>query len=239
MEEIYCGLFDYYDHWSSIDPRLEKHHKPLSDAADVFAHDLVNLSAYAEQILYWLKPENIRSGESVVVVGAVAEAFLTAARSACDGLSVALAYAASAKTGQAPSHSLRALLRWAEKNPRRVAAAARPTFQCDFEWFWSLRSIRDCLVHDGATPIIHCDGKQFNLWLHQANRGWIKREPLLPMLAGVTQEVVGLGHNISAAVGRRFPLPHDRHRTRVLHGITIRSLHRLVDVAPEYAAPSP
>ena len=239
VDEIYCGLFDYYDQWSSVDPRLEEHHDPLSHVADGFAHDLVNLSAYADQVLYWLRPENLRTGSAVVVVGALAEAFMTSSRSACDGLSIALAYAASEKKGQAPSGSLRALLQWAEKNPRRVAAAAGPAFEWDFDWFWRLRSIRDRLVHDGATPTIHCDGKQFNLWLHHSTRGRITREPLLPMLARITQGVLGLGQTVSNAVGHRAPLPRDRYRTRVLQGITIRSLHRLVSLAPEYAAESP
>ena len=102
-DEIHCGLFDYYDHRSEIDPRLEDHYDPLSHVADVYAHDLVNQSVYAQQILHWLKPENIRSGFSVVVVGALAEAFITGARSTCDGLSVALSYVAAEKKGQAPN----------------------------------------------------------------------------------------------------------------------------------------
>ena len=238
VDEIYCGLFDYYDHWDDVDPRLEEHHDPLSHAADVFAHDLVNLSAYAQQILYWLQPVNLQSGSSVVIVGALAEAFIVSARSACDGLSVALSYAASEKRGQAPSGSLRALLQWADKHPHRVVMAVRPTFENNFDWFWRLRSIRDHLIHSGVSPTIHCNGKQFNLWLH-STRGWITREPLLPMLASVTQNVIALSRYISESVSRRFPLPRDRHRTRMLQGITVRSLHRLVDIAPEYAVPSP
>jgi hypothetical protein len=34
-DQIYCALFDFYDHRSEIDPRLEKHHSYLSRAADV------------------------------------------------------------------------------------------------------------------------------------------------------------------------------------------------------------
>ena len=238
-DEVYCGLFDYYDHWAEVDPRLSEHHDPLSHVADVFAHDLVNLSVYAQEILYWLKSENIRSAASVVIVGALAEAFIASARSACDGLSIALSYAASDKKKQAPSGSLRALLEWGKKNPHRIVAGVRPVFEFDYDWFWELRSMRDHLVHGGVTPTIHCDGRQFNLWLHHSTRGWITREPLLPMLAGVTQNVVGLGRRISKSLICRFPLPCDRHGTRMLHGVTIRSLHKLVDIAPDYAVPSP
>ncbi len=238
-DEIHCGLFDYYDHWDEVDTRLEDHHDPLSHVADVFAHDLVNMSVYAQQILYWLKPENIRCSSSVVAVGALAEAFITSARSTCDVLGVALSYVAAEKKGQAPSSSLRALLHWARKNPNRVTAAVRPAFDYDFDWFWELRSIRDHLVHNGVHPTMHCDGKQFNLWLHHATRGWVAREPLLPMIASVTQNVIDLARHVSEFVQRCIPLPDDRYRTRMLHGVTVSSLYELVEVAPKYAVPSP
>ena len=238
-DEVHCGLFDFYDHWEHVDPRLSEHHDPLSHVADVFAHDLVNLSAYAQEILYWLRPENIRSVASVVVVGALTEAFIVSARSACDGLSIALSYVASVKKKQAPSGSLRALLTWGKENPHRVVAGVKPAFECDYDWFWKLRSFRDYLIHCGATPTIHCDGRQFNLWLHHSTRGWIERKPLLPILADVTENVIKLAQRISESVICRFPLPCDRHRTRMLHGVTIRSLHRLVDIAPDYAIASP
>ena len=172
-DEIHCGLFDYYDHWDEIDARLEDHHDPLSHVAEVFAHDLVNMSVYTEQILHWLKPENIRSetGSAVVVVAALTEALITCARSACDGLSVAFSYVAAENKDQAPNDSLRALLEWARKHPNHVTQLVKPAFDFDFDWFWNLRSIRDHLVHNGVHPTVHCDGRQFNLWLHHSTRG--------------------------------------------------------------------
>ena len=238
-DEIHCGLFDYFDHWHEIDPRLNLHHDPLSHVAEIYAHDLVSLSAYAGQILHWLRPENIRSAPSLVVVSAMTEAFITVARSACDGLGVALSYVTPEKKGQAPADSLRALLKWARKNPNLVAKAVRPAFDFDFKWFWELRSIRDHLVHSGVYVNIHCDGKQFNLWLHHPIRGWITREPLLPMLADTTQNVFDLGHHVSKFVQDRIPMPSDRQCTRMLHGVTIHSLYQLMKVAPDYAKPSP
>ena len=243
-DEIHCGLFDYHDHWKTIDPRLERHHDPLSHVAEIFAHDLVNLSVYAGQILHWLRPENIRSHPSVVVVGAVTEAFITVARSACDGLALALLYIAPKKIGQKQKigqneiDTLPALRKWARENPNLVDEAISPAFDYDFEWFGELRSIRDHLIHKGASAGIHCDGKQFNLWLAHP-RGWISREPLLPMLADTTQNVIDLGQHVSKFVQLRIPLSSDRQRTRMLHGVTIHSLYELMEVAPDYAKPSP
>ena len=243
-DEIHCGLFDYHDRWYEIDPRLEPHHDPLSHIAEVFAHDLVNLSVYAGQILHWLRPENIRSHPSVVVVGAVTEAFITVARSACDGLALALLYIAPKKIGQKQKiekkeiDTLPALRQWAREKPNLVAEAISPAFDYDFEWFTELRSIRDHLVHKGVHANIHCDGKQFNLWLTHP-RGRISCEPLLPMLADTTQNVIDLGQHVSKFVQRRIPLPSDRQRTRMLQGVTIHSLYELIEVSPEYAKPSP
>ncbi|MCY3823350.1 MAG: hypothetical protein OXG62_05725 [Nitrospinae bacterium] len=238
-DELHCGLFDYYDHWREKDQRLDERHDSISHVAEVYAHDLVNLSVYAGQILHWLRPENIQSPPSVVVVSAVTEAFITVARSACDGLGVALSQVASENQGQVPKDSLRALLNWACNHPNRVAKEVRPAFDYDFEWFWQLRSIRDYLVHKGAHANIHCDTKQFNLWLHIPNKGWIKREPLLPILAQTTQNLIDLGDHISKFVEDRMPLPNDRYRTRMLQGVTIHSLYELIKVAPKYAKPSP
>lgn len=238
-DEIQCGLFDYYDLWSEIDPRLELHHDPLSHVAEIFAKDLVNLSVYAGQILHWLRPENIRSGTSVVVVGAVTEAFITVARSACDGLAVALSYVGAEKIGQKKIDSLPSLLKWARENPNLVAEAISPAFDYDFKWFSELTTFRNYLVHRGVHANIHCDGKQFNLWLQHPALGWIKREPLIPMLANATTNVLDLGHHVTKFVQHRIPLPSDRQRTRMLNGVTIHSLHELMEVAPEYAKPSP
>jgi hypothetical protein len=47
--------------------------------------------------------------------------------------------------------------------------------------FRNIRTLRDHVVHGGADANIHCDGHQFNLWL-VSSKGWITREPLLPLL---------------------------------------------------------
>ena len=238
-DEIHCGLFDYYDHWTEQDARLGGHCAPLSQTAEVFANDLVNLSVYAGQILHQLKPENIVQAPSVVVVGALTEAYITAARSACDGLGIALSYIAAEKNGQAPDDSLRSLIMWAQKNPNRIAETVRPLLDYDFSWFWELRSIRDQLIHKGARATIACDGKQFYLWLHSPERGWIMRESLIPRLAQTTRCLADFADFVSELAQRRVPLPSDRHRTRMLHGVTIHSLHQLLEVASNFTKPSP
>ena len=238
-DEIYCCLFDYHDHWSKMDLRLKLHHDPLSHIAEFFAMDLVNLSVYAGQILHWLRPENIHSGTSVVVVGAVTEAFITVARSACDGLAVALSYVATEKIGQKKIDNLPSLLKWAGEKPNLLAEAISPAFDYDFRWFLELTTFRNRLVHKGFHPNIHCDGKQFNLWLLHPTRGFITREPLIPLLAHVTKNLIDLGQHVAKFVQHRIPLPSDRQRTRLLHGVTIHSLNELMEVAPDYAKPSP
>jgi hypothetical protein len=239
-DEIYCALFDFYDIWSEIDPRLEKHHAYLSRAADVFAHDLVNMATYANEILKWLEPGNIRfdRGASVVVVGAMSEAYIVSARSACDSLAIALGYIATEKPGQAPTESLRKLLGWAKKNPNRVRDDVGDAFAKDFDWFWRLRSLRDHLVHGGTQANIHCDGKQFNLWMHSPTKSWVTRQPLLPLLAEAYDRILDLGDFVAQVVQRVVPLPEDRRRPRVLHGVRINALHRLSETALEKANPS-
>lgn len=239
VDEVHCGLFDYYDHYLDKDPRLGEQCEPFSVAADILAHDLVNLSVYAMQILRWLEPTNIRSEASVVVAGAMSEAFFVSARSACDALGTALACAAARKRGQAPTSSLGDLLRWVKRHEKRVAPDAKPAFNYDFTWFWALRSIRDHLVHNGVHGTVHCNGRQFNLWLHHPTRGWIMREPLLPLLATTVQDLLHFMDHASEHLHRCIPIPHDRHGTRMLHGVTIHSLHKLIEIAPDYAEPSP
>jgi hypothetical protein len=75
------------------------------------------MATYAHEILTWLEPDKIRSeqGASVVFVGAMSEAYIVSARSACDSLAIALGYVATAKLGQAPTESLRGLLEWARR----------------------------------------------------------------------------------------------------------------------------
>ncbi len=88
--EIASRLLDYYDHWESVDPRLSEHSAALSPCSEAFGHDLVNMATYSTEILRWLRPENIRAPESVVVVGGMTEAFLLSLRAASDVVATAL-----------------------------------------------------------------------------------------------------------------------------------------------------
>lgn len=237
--EVYSGLLDYYDRWDQIDPRLAEHHEKLSRAADVFGHDLVNLATFAHEILGWLEPNRILLGQSVVSVSAMTEAFLVSIRSACDAIAFALAYRACEKPGQAPSDGLGSLVRWAKKNTHRLNPVIATVLLGDLEWFWNLRSLRDHIVHNGAHAIIHTNRKQFNLWVHSADLGWITREPLLPLLAGKLSHLLTFGDRASVAINGTIEFPPDRVRSRVVSGILIPALHELVAVADQYGEPSP
>lgn len=237
--EFYCGFLDYYDDWDAVDPRLVAHHDRLSRAADIFGHDLVNLATYSHEILDRLRPERIREDASLIVVGGMAEAFLVSVRSACDALALALGGYACLKAGQAPADSLRELLQWARKNEARVRPELKPVLFAELAWFWKLRALRDHVVHEGAHAIIHCDGRQFNLWVHSPQRGWITREPLLPLLAQKLEGLVRFGDQASAAINGVIAFPPDRIRSRVLSGVLVPALHQLRRVADQYANPSP
>jgi hypothetical protein len=236
--EFYCGLLDYFDHWNSIDPRLQLHHKRLSPPAFALGHDLVNMASYTSEILRWLSPEKIRLAPSVVMTGAMTEAFLYSVRSACDAIAAALAYVACEKTGQAPKARLPRLIRWATENRTRVRPDVLAILSKDFEWFWKLRTLRDLITHQGADANIHCDGHQFNLWIHSPDVGWITREPLLPLLADQLQQLTAFANEAALVVNKVIDLPSDRIRRRVVQGVLISSLHQLISIAPQYAKPS-
>lgn len=237
--EVWAGVLDYYDHWESAYARLSEHHDPLSKWAEAFGHDIVNLATYSHQILTWLDPDNIRKVESVVVVGGVTEAFLLSLRSAADTVAGAISHVACTKPKQAPSRSLRALLTWAKKNPQRVRASIGSILAGDFEWFWSLRSLRDYIVHDGAIPNIHCNGRQFNLWVYAPNCGWITREPLLPLLKMRVERLLAFADAASEGINQEIQMPDDRIRSRVVHGVLVPRLYKLMEIADEYNDPSP
>ena len=237
--EFYSGLLDYYDHWEEIDPRLAKHHEYLSHAADIFGHDIVNMATYAHEILGWLRPERIQEGSSVVSVGGMTEAYLVSVRSACDAVAEALSYKVCDKPGQAPTDGLRALLLWAQKNESRMEPVVAEVLSADFEWFWNLRSIRDHIIHGGAHANIHCDGHQFNLWVHSPRVGWVTREPLLPLLKEKLERLVSFADKSAEAINKVIDFPKDRLRSRVVSGVLIPALHSLMEIAGEYAEPSP
>ncbi len=236
--EFYSGLLDYYDHWESIDPRLAEHHEYLSRAADIFGNDIVNMATYTNEILGWLQPERIRESSSVVSVSGMAKAYLVSLRSACDAVAEALSYKACEKPAQAPT-DLRGLLTWAQKNEARVQQPVMAVLSSDFEWFWNLRSLRDHVVHHGAHATIHTNGRQFNLWVHSPRVGWVTREPLLPLLSQKLQSLTSFADKAAIAINELISFPQDRLRSRVVSGVLIPALHKLVQIARDYAEPSP
>jgi len=237
--DVHNPVLDWYDHWNCIDDRIKDPGGHLRRSAAIFGHDLVNMASYSHEVLRWLAPDQIRHSQSVVSVGAMAEAFLVSVRSAYDAVAIALASRASTNRQQVPQDGLGSLLRWAGKNPERVHTAVLDVLSSDLTCFWRLRQIRDQIVHRGADAIIHCTGRQFNLWLHSPTDGWISREPLLPLLASQFEHLLGFAGLSGNAINPIIDLPTDRVRSRVVQGVLIPALHNLRDIAHQYAEPSP
>jgi len=232
--EYYSGLLDYYDWWGKVDPRLAKHHDYLSPPAFAFGHDLGNMAAYANEILRWLAPRRIRQAPSVVVVSSMAEAYFFSVRSACDAIASALAYVAT-KPGQAPSNSLRALVEWANKNETRVHPEVLAVLRTDLDWFWKLRRIRDDVAHGYLDISALCDGRQFDLLMFPLRKKEkASREPMMPLLAQQLVRLVELSNSAAEVINRIIDLPAGRKKSRVLSGVLVPALHRLVKVAPNY-----
>lgn len=218
---------------------MSVHHEHLSPHADAFGHDIVNMATYSFQILQYIKPENIRLPESVVVVGGVTEAFLFSLRCACDAIAAALAYVASTKIGQAPSSSLNGLINWAPKNPNRVRPEVQSLLDREFDWFFNLRSLRDQIAHRSVSATIHCDGYQFTLWMHSHRDGWKTRTPLHPLLANNVSNLLQFSNDVSEIINDICDIPDDRKGSRAVSGILIPNLHDLMEVAVLYNQPSP
>src|SRR5579872_4856931 len=180
--DFYCGIFDYFDHWHEMDPRLAPHQDYLSPPAFAVAKDMVNMATYAGHTLRWLDPERIRTAPSVVVVGGMTEAFLFSARSACDAIGEVLAYCACEKPDQAPK-SLHDLIKWSQKNKNKVRPEILEILSSDFTWFYRLRHLRDQISHGLAHANIYRNARQFFLWMRY-RKASDDRVPLLPLLAG-------------------------------------------------------
>ena len=237
--EYYVGLLDYYDHWNSVDVRLQPHHRRLSPLAWTIGRDIVHMATYVHEILTRNTPEKMWDGASLVTIAAMTEGFLVTCRSCCDAIGQSLSYVASEKPGQAPADGLRALADWAKKNPRRVHSEVLDLISSDLDWFWKLRTLRDYIVHLDADANIFTDREQYYLWVHSSRSGWITREPLLPLLARKLSGLTSLSNEAARIINRLINMPADRVRSRVVSGILIPSLHELIDVAPSYAKPSP
>ena len=143
---------------------------------------------------------------------------------------------ASEKPGQAPAKSLRDLIAWAKRNKSRVRVTE--LLAQEHEAFWNVRTLRDYVVHSGAHATIHCDGHQFNLWIH-SSKGWVTREPLLPLLARHLAHLLALADATYIVINEVIELPNDRLRSRAVEGVLIGCLRQLQAVELDYAAASP
>jgi hypothetical protein len=239
LNEYYVGLLDYYDHWKTVDPRLQPHHDRLSPLAWTIGRDIVHMATYAHEILARHTPERMWDGGSLVTISAMTEGFLVTCRSACDAIGQALSYVVCSKPGQAPTDGLRALADWAKKTPSRVHSEVLKVLSGDLDWFWKLRTIRDYIVHGDADANIFTDREQYYLWVHSHRAGWVTREPLLPLLKSKLVGLTSLADQSAEVVNGIIKLPDDRVRSRTVSGVFIPALHNLAEVADQYAKPSP
>jgi hypothetical protein len=235
--EFHSGLLDYYDWWDEIDPRIAKHHDQLSPPAFAFGHDLVNMATYANEVLSWLPARRMHRSVSVVVVSGMAEAFLFSLRSACDTIASVLSYSACEKPGQAPN-SLSRLVEWANKNEHRVHPDVLAVLKSDLDWFWKMRRIRDDVAHGFADVVTLCTGHQFDLLVMSTKTNQNAfREPMIPLLAHHLVSLVDLSNRAADAVNQIIDFPLERRKSRVVSGVLIPALYKLVRVAPNYATP--
>ena len=107
------------------------------------AHDFVNLSRVAGQLLWLVDTAPVRTGTpDSHLLSMLAESYMMCLRSACDVIAVIIhTFCIEEKRkGQVPKESFNDLIDWIEKNPSRVperigsstakpAAAKRPTFE--------------------------------------------------------------------------------------------------------------
>jgi hypothetical protein len=236
--EFHNGMLDYFDWWFEIDPLVSKFHDRLSPPAFAFGHDLVNMATYAHEILNWLSRSKRNPETAVMVSRAMTEAFFFSVRSACDAVASALAYVASDKLGQAPDSSLRRLIEWAGKNEKRVHPEILAILKADFEWFWELRTLRDQIAHGFVDIGTFYDGHQFDMTVMSTReKRKADRYPLLPLLARQLHGLTDLGDRAARTVNGIVGFPSARHRSRVLSGLFIPALHKLIKVAPQYAKP--
>jgi hypothetical protein len=113
------------------------------------AHDFVNLSTVAGQLLWLVDTAPVRTGTpDSLSISMLAESYLMYLRSACDVIAVIIHTFCieEKKKGQVPNKSFNDLIDWIEKNPSRVPEGIK--FVVDHrDWFVELRGIRDKLVH--------------------------------------------------------------------------------------------
>jgi hypothetical protein len=234
--EFYTGILDYFDWWTEIDFRLAAYHDHLSPPAFALGHDIVNMAAYVNEILFWHDPKRIRQSPSLIIVSSMTEAFFFSIRAACDAIAAILAHKACDKPGQAPRNSLRALLDWSQRNPQRVRPEIKTVLSTDLSWFWRLRQIRDEIGHGLADCGTFRHGGQFDMMMMSTKKKQkATRVPLFPLLAEQLAGLTALSDQTAIAVNKLINLPPDRIRSRVVQGALIPALPRLIEIAGEYA----
>jgi hypothetical protein len=234
--EIHLPLFDYFDSKmrSSQPPKKQM---DLAGSAEVLANDLVNAAVYS--YLVQTARDQAKEGHqglSLLVALTLIEGFLVSFRCACDALAMGLSVAACDKAGQAPDDSLRALVKWAEGNKRRVHPKLLPILVSDVDWFWQLRTLRDSLIHEGRSLRLFWNGEEF-LLIPSGFKVGQEMQPVLPLMASVSENFLDFAYRSTEVVQEIVELPPERKRSRVLHCPFVPALKELRSYCP--ALPDP
>jgi hypothetical protein len=82
-------------------------------------------------------------------------------------------------------------------------------------------------------------GHQFDLTLMSTKtKQKASREPMLPLLAQQFVSLVDLSNRTADAVNPIIGFPSERKKSRVVCGVLVPALHKLVEVAPNYVTRS-
>lgn len=206
------------------------------------AHDFINLSTVAGQLLWLVGTAPVRTGTpDSHLISMLAESYLMCLRSACDVIAVIIHTFCieDKKKGQVPNESFNDLINWIEKNPSRVPEGIKFVVEHK-DWFVELREIRDKLVHHRFDINIFTDDvapsystmSTGDVHLHfRRNSGkrlepGLTPKPLMPFLRRSTKGALDLSEKIAEVIANQRG--HAPSRTHVLNGVYMPALKHML-----------
>lgn len=226
---LYSPIFDPYDHWTTIDERLEEYAKEVFTHPQAIGTGILHMSIYAHFILSSIDAirSDHTSAQELADLQAFVEAFLASSRSVCDGIAEYLSKTCIVKKGQAPP-TLRKLSAWARNNPNKALTPDLEALLENIEWFEELRKMRDAVIHFGGYPWIITNGQNFRMIIHAPyNDTAIADVDLLMFLHNTTSRLLDFMDESGTLINSVLELPEDRHQSRELLGLRLASLKRL------------
>jgi len=193
----------------------------LSELADSFGHDVLNLAALAGRLLWYegVTPEIWRSHD-VIAVSVDSESYYVMLQSACDIMADVIVTLGAKKKGQAPSESFHKLNEWAPKNLNRLDPAYHMV-AANLPWFGKINSTRTGFIHRGKKMVVYTDRVTFN---------WGK---LIPTFKSLTQSVLEFSERLSLVVTSNEERQKSS-RKKIIDGVYVPALHHLLK---EYEVP--